>query len=322
MRLVSFIFFLILSTATAGRAAANEQGAEFDEFHSEISEWIYETSNRIDIFFSGNSDEVSVKKGTYLDTSFDTYAETYRSPQYRFNISLRLHLPRTERKLNLILEDFKNTSSTDLPRSATVSDTVGNNDYLLGLHYRQQETKFTRIGYGGGVRFRRAVPDPYISAYLSRSFYFSKNWELLLRDKVRYFADYRLDNSAEITLIKVIDENLRFSFQNIYRFLEQANFRNETVNSLSLEQFLSHKMGVNYTLSAYSSGDTLGVFKLRYYYGGLSFRHYYYRNWAYYQTEGGVMLRESNNFSPSARVIFKFGILFGKSKTSIRKFKE
>lgn len=317
---MSKVFILILNllfTATlmgADNFPQKREPQNIDLIHQRVSEWIYETSNKIDIFFSGNSEEVYVKNGTYLDTSFDTYAETYRSQQYRFNISLRLRLPRTQRKLNLVLEDFKETSSTDLSKSASMSDTIGSNDYLLGVHYRQQESRFTRIGYGGGVRFRKVTPDPYLSAYISRSFYFAKKWELLLREKVRYFADYRLDNTIEASLIKVISEELRFSFTNIYRFLEYYSYRNEIIDSLSLKQFLNSKMGVSYSASAYSSGDTQGVFKLQYYYGGISFRHYYYRNWAYYQTDAGVMLREANNFKPSTRVLFKLGFIFGKRK--------
>ncbi len=315
--LLSFLLLFALSSLSAQQ---KEDAGELDTVHERLSEWIYETSNRIDIFFSGNSEEVSIQKGTTLDTSFDLYTETYRSPLYRFNVSLRLHLPRTQKRLNLILEDFKNTSSVDLSRSAVPTDTIGNNDYLLGLQYRQQESKYTRIGYGGGIRFRSLTPDPFVSLYLSRSFYFATKWELLLRNKVRYFADYRLDNTAEVALIKVLSENLRFSFRNLYRFLEHSDYRNETVNSLILEQFISAKKGVSYLLSAYSSGESGSVFKLGYYYGGISFRHYYYRDWAYYQTDAGVILRERNNFSPAARLMFKIGFIFGRLDTTNRRF--
>ncbi len=316
-----FFSILLLFLTHAAAAESGSDSGELDDMHERISEWIYDTSNRIDIFFSGSSKEITTTKETYLDTSFDTYAETYQSPQYRFNISLRLHLPRTQRKLNLVLEDFKNTSSVDLPKSAVAADTIENNDYLLGVQYRQQESKYTRIRYGGGVRFRGVTPDPYLSAYLGRSFYFSKRWELLLGNKLRFFADYRLDNTVEASLIKVIDEHLRFSFQNLYRFLEHSNYKNEIIDSLTLEQFISSKMGLSYSFSIYSSGDNRSSFKLDYYYAGIAFRHYYYRNWAYYQVDGGLMLRETNNFSPAGRVMLKIGFIFGTDDTKNRKFK-
>ncbi len=310
------LLFATLSPAEEETNSSND----LTDMHEKISEWIYETSNRIDIFFSGNDKEIVTKKASYLDTSFDTYAETYRPAQYRFNISLRLRLPRTQKRLNLVLEDFKNTSSADLQRSATAADTIQNNEYLLGVQYRQQESKYTRIRYGGGVRFRSYTPDPYILIYLGRSIYFPKNWELLLGNKLRYFADYRLDNTAEATLIRILNEELRFSFRNIYRFLENDNYKNELINALVLEQFISAKMGTSYSLSIYSSNDSRSVFRLDYYYAGATFRHYYYRDWAYYQIDGGIMLRESNNFSPSARVMFKIGLIFGREDTSHKKF--
>ncbi len=318
------LFFVSLLLLTGSFSAASQDFNDsegLESVHDTISEWIYRTSNRIDIFFSGNSEEVSPKSSTYLDTSFDAYAETYRSSKYRYNISLRLHLPRTQKKLNLMLEDFKKTSSVDLLQSASPQNSVTNNDYLLEIQYRQQESKYTRIGYGGGIRFRSFRPDPYVSLYLSRSLYFSREWELLLRNKTHYFADYKLDNSAEIALIKIISEELRFSFRNIYRFIEHENYRNEIVNTLALERFITPKKGLGYFFSAYSSGDTDSVFKLGYYYVGVSFRHYYYRDWAYYQIEGGGMLRESNNFSPSARVMFKMGFLFGRPDRLGKKFR-
>ncbi len=286
--------------------------SEIDDMHEKISDWIYTTSNSIDIFFSGSDKEIPSKKESYLDTSFDTYAESYRPLRYRFNVSLRLRLPRTERKLNLVLEDFKNTSSVDLPNSGALADTLRNNDYLLGIQYRRHESKYTRIRYGTGIRFRRYTPDPYLLLYLGKSYYFSKSWELLLSNKLRYFADYRLDNRAEASIIKVINERLRFSYRNIYRFIENDNDRNEIINTVALEQFISPKTGLCYSISIYSSGDSGSVFKLGYYYAGLRLRHYYYRHWAYYQVEGGTILREENNFKPAGRVAFKVGLVFGK----------
>ncbi len=317
-----FILFLLISSLSLA-ADDKETGSSgnIDSVHERLSEWIYETSNRIDIFFSGNSEEVSGYKGTYLDTSFDTYAETYRSPRYRFNVSLRLYLPRTQKRLNLLLEDFKKTSSVDLPESDALTDTIRSNDYLLGVQYRQQESKYTRIGYGGGVRFRSMTPDPYLSGYMSRSFYFFDRWELLLRNNMRYFADYRLDNTFEAAFIKIIDESLRFSFQNAYRFLEYEHYTNEVVNSLVLEHFANQKIGLRYSLSIYNSGDNLSVFKLRYYYAGISLRHYFHRNWAYYQADTGVMFRETNSFRPSLRLMLKIGFIFGRYEISENRFK-
>jgi len=214
--------------------------------------------------------------------------------------------------LNLILEDFKNTISKDQSNSNTILDSANNNDYILGLQFQNLTTKYISMSYGVGIKFGSVSPDPYLTLNLNKKIYFPANWEWIFYDKIRSYLDAGVDNTVSINPIKVINPYLKLSFPNIYRYIEDLNNRNEVVNSMVLNQYIGNNSGLSYILSVYSSGDSNSRFKLQYYYAGLSFLHYFNKNWIFYRVEPGMIFRESSNFSIHGRIMFQIGLKFGR----------
>ena len=290
----------------------NDSNDTVDIMHEKVSTLIYETSKSIDSFFGNDYNDIKIKNRSYLQTSLDSYIESGKSFQYRFNIKYRIHLPKTQKRLNLVLEDFKDTISKDQSNSEKILDSANNNNYILGLQFQQLNTKYTSINYGAGVKFGSLSPDPYLTLKLKKDFYFPSKWEWILYEKIRLYMDAGVDNTAGITPIRVINPYLKLSFPNIYRYIEDLNNRNEIVNSIILDQHINNNNGLSYILSLYSSGDSNSPFKLHYYYAGLSFIHYFYKNWIFYRIEPGAIFRETNDFSAHGRVMFQLGLKFGK----------
>ena len=305
----SIISLLLLSFCSL---AAKENINYIDKTHTTLSDWIYNTSNKIDMFFSKSDMDVSKSKGTYANIYLDSLAQEHAGLQYNFNARIRLRLPRTQKKLHLIFENYKNTLSADRQNSPTIGKSVSSNSYLLGLQLDKIKSKFINIRFGGGVHFSGISPDAYISLYLSKYYYNHAKWKFGLSNNAKYFIKKHLDNTVALSASRIINENLKFSFQNSYHYLESSNHLNEVVNSLSLEQYIGHKKGLSYLLSIYSSGDRDNGFKLHYYLGEVSYKRYFYHDYAYYEFSPGIILRSENNFKPSAQIIFRIGLFFGK----------
>ena len=302
-----FILMICLSSLWS-----NESNNTIDIMHEKMSTLVYETSKSIDSFFGNDYNDIKIKNGSYLQTSLDSYIESGKSFQYRFNIKYRVHLPKTQKRLNLILEDFKDTISKDQSNSNTILDSANNNDYILGIQFQKLNTKYTSINYGAGIKFGSVSPDPYLTLKLKKEFYFPAKWEWILYEQIRLYLDAGVDNIVSINPIRVINPYLKLSFPNIYRYIEDLNNRNEIVNSVVLDQYIGNNSGLSYILSVYSSGDSNSGFKLQYYYTGLSFLHYFDKNWIFYRIEPGMILRESSNFSIHGRIMFQIGLKFGK----------
>lgn len=310
---MNFQFIKVLSIFICLSATlADDTNNSIDIMHEKVSKLVYETSSIIDSFFGKNYNEIKVKNGSYLQTSLDSYMESGQSFQYRFNIKYRVHLPKTQKRLNLILEDFKDTISKDQSNSETVLDTANSNDYIIGLQLQTLDTKYTSITYGAGIKFGSLSPDPYLTLKLKKEHYFPTKWEWILYEKIRLYLDTGVDNIIGFNPARVINPYLKLSFPNFYRYIEDLNNKNEIINSIVLDQYIANKSGLSYIFSIYSSGDSDSTFKLQYYYTGLSFMHYFEKNWIFYRIELGLIFRESSNFATHGRIMFQIGLKFGK----------
>ncbi len=291
---------------------SKNQLSYIDATHMLLSDWIYNTSNKIDTFFSRNNEQISNENKSYLNLSFNSYLEEHESSMYRFNAKVNIMLPKTEKKLNLILEDFKNSISTDQQTSSNVVDTVQNNSYLLGVELDKIDTKFIKVNFGSGVHFSNISPDVYLSLYLAKIFYTSNKWEFEINNNGKYFLKQHLDNTANFIISRVINENYKFTFLNSYHYKQNANHLNEIINSLILDKYISPKKGISSSFSMYSSSDKTHSFKLYYYLAQISYKRFFYHNFAYYELTPGVIFRESDGFRPRARIVFRIGLYFSK----------
>ncbi len=280
--------------------------------HKLLSDWIYNTSNKIDDFFSRNNEQIFNKNRSYVSLSFNSYLEEHEPSMYRFNAKVRIRLPKTEKKLNLVLENFTNSISTDQQTSPNAIDAMQNNSYLLGFELNQIDTKFIKINFGSGMHFSNISPDLYLSLYIAKIFYTSDKWDFEINNNSKYFLKQHFDNTANFIISKVINKNYKFIFLNSYHYKQNVNYLNEVVNSLILDKYISPKKGISSSFSIYSSSDKAHSFKLYYYLAQISYKRFFYHNFAYYELTPGVIFRESDGFRPRARVVFRIGLYFSK----------
>jgi hypothetical protein len=293
-----------------------------EEQHDWLEERIYDTSNFIDMFFSGNRENIVTDKKSYVGLSYFIGYETLRAPEYRFNLSSYLALPRTEERWRLTIESYDPDESVDQGASGTAGGAATEQDYLLGLQYLTEYGFLSNVSFGTGIRTSglAETPDPYVSVTARRSFYYPENWELWLANKLQYFVVDKTDNKTEVRISRVISEETKFEFYNSMRYLQDGNYW-QLKNQLSLYKLLPNKRGVAYQAALYSLRDPDEMFKLQYYYLGVFFRQMIHEEWIYVELTPALMWRTENNFQASERISLNFGIVFGEDRRySYRKF--
>lgn len=275
-----------------------------------LSQWIYDTSNTMDIYFSGSRIEATDTKSTYIDTSVGIETETYQPTRFRYNIKAYVNLPRTFDKLRLVVEDYRTDDSIDGGAQGNLRDAVDENQYTIGLQYLGYTSEYANVNFTGGLRFSKYRPDPFLSMRMRRSIYLPAQWELWLYNDLRYFVYRKLDNRSELRLGRVVNEVIRFEWFNSYRY-QQTSHQSELISGLTLTQLRPRKMGYRYSASIYCADNDTQNFRLEYYNLSIFFRHMVYKNWIYYEVGPSLLWRYQNNFKPSTRLAFNFGIIFG-----------
>jgi len=163
-----------------------------DKTHQLLSDWIYDTSNRIDTFFAKKGIKYDTKNSSYVNLSFESYIEEHHNEAYRFNINARIKLPKTQKSLHLVMEDFKKSISADQQNSSNLKDTIGDDSYLIGVELNNIDTKYTKFKIGSGVHFRGITPDAYVSLYMAKIGYFKGNWQIEVNNDAKYFIRDKL----------------------------------------------------------------------------------------------------------------------------------
>ena len=291
MKMQNIIFLILLSNMLFANSYISNT-------HNTTETFLYDVSDYLDTRFSGQDYDIDKKSLTKAEISYESVFEKDKSSYSNGNVRIRLLFPRFRKKYKVTFENYVKSKSID--------DTQSSKSYLLGISHNKARL---------GLKFRGINPDPFISYNIEKQLNLYKNWDFYIGNKAIYFADYKFDNIFSINLEKKIDDSTRFAFKNSYRFQEEYNDKYELVHSLNLYKDLGDKQKLNYTISSYATKDNIKKeLEVDYYYTGVSYRKFYYKNWAYYQVDTGLTFRDENHFDARGRMMIKLGIVFGNAK--------
>jgi hypothetical protein len=270
-----------------------------DITYDRSEEFIYSTSDFLDRSFSAENYEVEQKDLTRAEVYYESVYEDGQETLTTKDIKIRLLFPRLRDKYKVTFENYNTSSSID--------DRSSSDDYLLGVANGKR-----RIG----IKFRGIEPDLFVSYVLSSDYIYDNDYNINIGNRAVYFADFGFDNTMNLNISKQLDSSTVLSFDNSYRFQELYDNRHEVVNSLNIYHQLTKKERLNATLSSYATKDDIinQDLEVDYYYAGLSYKNFFYKNRGYFQIDGGAIARDENGFDPKARVLFRIGALFGNSK--------
>lgn len=298
---------ILLSSSLNGK---EESYLPFELYRDGATQWLFETTDALDLYIAGSETPVDSNRNTYIDASFKTIAESNRQTRYYYGLSAYFDLPRIQKKINLVVEEFRADDSVDTGTNPSHSEAIGEGEYLVGIQYGSFFQRHLNINGGAGARFTSNGPRVYLNLTLSRQFNFTDSIALQLRNRFYYFNDGHSDNRFSITFSRILSESTLTEFFNGYRYQSDRHSREYTTRLL-FYKILTVKNGLVYEAAYYSSGDDTHKVSHRYSYAGASFRHMIYKNWVYYEITPSVIWRDERDFKPSPQFSFKLGIIFG-----------
>jgi hypothetical protein len=295
-----------------------------DDTHLLLSEQISSVSDELDSFFGEERMDGDFNKSKIRFNFIATYDDEGKAT-YKTNISASLILPRTQKKMNLIVEDVKEnltdddqSDTGDSQKQNDVTDTVTESTLTAALQYVIFDSKNWTIDTRTGVNISAPL-DPYARLRVRRSFYLENEWESRFTQLVRWSYIRDWEESTGLVFDKTINKQLLFRINNgiswqkktqLFSFGHGYSLYHQLSSSKALVYF-SNISGIHEP-KIHSTGYEIGV----------GYRQMIYNNWIFLEISPKVVWsREepNENFKRTNVRIVKIEFNFGGQKPVAQK---
>lgn len=241
-----------------------------------LASYLNTLSGRIDTFFVDSmfgedilEDDV---RGSRARISMFTRRELGEGVDYKVSASVKLVLPNTNERFNLLLESEDNDESVERDPVKSLESA----SYSTALRFIINESREWKNSIDAGVRWD-VPPNVFVRARSRRYSYFS-DWTLRTTQSLFYYANEGLGESTDIRMDYPINTEKLFRITAEAKYwLEQDYF--DLNYSFALYHELSQRSVLAY--SAGATGDTDGKFGFNEYFAGVKYRRLVYSDWVY-----------------------------------------
>lgn len=292
----------------------------FDPFaergYKESKQIPYQISLPFDAFF---------KDDIYLDKTNKSYIKVSGGYEYNHlgqsnavhNISARIRLPKTNKRLHLFINEIKETE-----KKATHNQIINQtpSDAGIGLKYYfplAYENLFSHMSIG-----LAGITNPYTKTYLEYLMLFT-DWQIRSNQNFKYSQKNKFEEWTDIYFER------KLSDQDLLRLFLQRSTDSETVgmeymSQLSYTNVLEKKSSCMYYIAL--NGRTKDVTNTLYqnglnpqegvynYSAGIVWRQQFFKDYLYYQIEPTLSYHEEYNYKPNYLLRFTVDIFFESKK--------
>lgn len=279
----------------------HEPAPALDAHHRQARRSVATVAERLDRFFvderiDEGRNETSVRLGTGMRLSESTGVD----PLFRFRLDLSL--PRTERRMALVLGSIIDERAPD--PIATDTGEEGSIGAFLRLFARDRSD--SRITFDGGARLS-PIPDPFVRVRGYREFAFGAT---LLRPTQQFF--WRLsDGFGEQTRL---DVDRRLSSHSLARLRTTATY-SETTDGVAIDlagllfQRVNRRSAMRFEVGIRMFTDPPR--SIESYRTSVVYRRAVYRHWLFVEIEPQVHFRRPDEYRFSPAILFRFETFIG-----------
>jgi len=254
----------------------------------------------------GDSNKTDIKQRFNIRTALSVISESRKGTKFKLSVKANLSLPRTQKRINLFLSDYRRSDSIDENTNDTLTDTIKNTSFLLGLQYMTKHN----LRYKAGIRFRNISPDPFVAVeWEDTSYISSKSW-IYYGDRLYYYSKNRLDNQLFVNFQLRNRDKAVWSFENSYRFEQEPDLEHQFTHTLAYYLSLGRYETLVPKIEFYFNKNSHQGYKLNYFFGGAEYESRIFRKWLFYQISALMIFRNEYSFKPGIRTTFTIGITF------------
>lgn len=249
----------------------------------------------VDTFFSENITDDDVK-GSRAKVSLYTRRVLGDPVDYKFGISIKVVLPNTNDRLNLLF----NSEDEDEAREADPVESIENVEYITALQYIINESDAWKTNIDAGVRWG-IPPDPFVRARARRYVYLSE-WELRATQNLYY---YSTEGWGEDTQLRM---DYPFNIEKLFRINMKAGYQlNDEYFTLSYDAGLYHELTRTKALAfvAGAEGDTLEGATFHSYSASFRYRQRIYSDWVYAEISPEFIWNRDKDYETTPVLMFR-----------------
>jgi len=276
-----------------------------DDLHESLSDNIIYFSNLLDNFFV---DERMDDEGSHsrVILGYLTSTDDLQTIHSQYLLKVRLHLPKTQNKLRLVVE-----SSVDFDQDTdevNITDDSKDAEYSTALQFVFTESKLWQFSSSAGMLFSTPL-NPFLRMRLRRLFLLGE-WESRITQTFFWFNAEGIGETTSLDFERKINDAFFFRVSSKATIVEEEPTEVSGNQNFSLFQRLSSKKGLVYSIGA--DGLLNPPPHVSRYYTNVRFRHNFYKKWAFYEVVPGVEFYREDHFNESPFLLLKLDIVIGK----------
>jgi hypothetical protein len=276
--------------------------------HEEISSGLEWLSKRIDIFFADEKlyDESS---GSYARLTGSMILREGGTQNYLGDLSVRVELPHTKRRLNLIIETDADENLSNRPgeqAQPTPNDALRATDYFAGVETRLSKESQWDVSTSAGVRVRSPL-DPYVRLRMTREVFLDK-WKFRFVETLFHFHSSGSGHDATMEWDRAITP------RDLFRSHTSATWWDETDDydlsqSFTMYHQITDRRALSYSISVF--GTNKPSIRADTYLLDLRYRQLLHEDWLYYEINPQTIYYKTNGFQAEHSLTLKLEMIFG-----------
>jgi hypothetical protein len=293
----------LLARPTFAQDPQEPAATPLDRGHDMIGRTLNTVARAIDRFFS-NSTEFTDAKGNWARLGLNVRAREDGVREYSSDVALRLALPKTAKKYNLVLQSDSDAETEPVgfrdPLSAATSPV-----YSGGMRYIISQKKDSSANVDVGADLTTPI-DAYLRGRTRRTFHWGR-WQLRAAETLTKYQSGRQNALTELTLDRLLAPD--WLWRN-YLGAKIAHPISESVVVLS--DSIYHRINERHAYQFELLGRGLdGPARVHEYQVNFRYRiRSKKRNWVYYEIAPQELYSEDFGFKPLASIYFRIEFLF------------
>lgn len=248
----------------------------------------------VDVFFDETLAQENVK-GSLAKVSFYTRREIGDPVDYKFGASVRLVLPHTNERLNLLLE-----SEDEQAREGDPLESIENPTYSAALRFIIRETEYWSTNIDAGVKWA-VPPDPFVRLRARRLAYFD-HWNMRITQTLSYFTSTGYGEDTSLVFDHPLSTERLLRFETKASYLLNDDFF-ELRYGLGSYRELSRKAAIAWVGQA--RGDTEYGATFDNYSAGFRYRRQVYKSWMFFEVAPGLEWSGDKNYETTPVIMFR-----------------
>ncbi|HQS57777.1 MAG TPA: hypothetical protein PLU16_03395 [Gallionellaceae bacterium] len=234
-------------------------------------------------------------------------------PRYDYDLNVKISLPNTEKKMQLLIEtnpEEKSTSYQTQINSRLIKPVTSPAKLAAALRYEKREAERWRFTTDGGIQLAGLASTPFVRARLSLAMPL-EDWRLNVAESVFWFSTI---GAGESTLI---DFERPLTKQHLFRASSNATWLNSTQyfdlsQSFSVYHTFDERTALLYQVSAI--GVSRPQMQVSDYVILMTYRYRWHREWVYVEISPQLHFPQEENYKTSKLLSVRLEILFDQSR--------